>query len=226
MPHAKHSKFSSLIGIVALALPLSAPVFATTLDLGLGNFNRYCGRRPGLDVIDDMLDEVGVATRYSMPVVKRCIPSIWPMEAIAANSMESSSLTVCCITPGGNYLNSAFTLEGWRAYTSIDGILVSANPSSPGYPASGAYFKTVYDLDYGMDLNTLVAGKSFQGKWRAPAAIRNSLNMNTSNSLPVTRLPSCRPNRWQASRIPGCALASGRRFRAHAGIQIDLRRRT
>lgn len=181
-------KFSSLIGIVALALPLSAPVFATTLDLKVLVISTGTAEEDqGLDVIDDMLDEVGVAYEV-LDASRQTLHSQYLADG-SHGKFNGIILTDSMLyyTGGGNYLNSAFTLEEWQALHQYERDFGVRESVISGYPASGAYFKTVYDLDYGMDLNTLVAGKSFQGKWQAPAGNTELFEyVNTSNSLPVT----------------------------------------
>ena len=123
-----------------------------------------------------MLDEVGVSYEVLDARRQALTPEFLAEGAHAKFNGVILTDSMLYYTGPGNYLNSAFTLEEWQALHQFERDFKVRESVISGYPASGAYFKVVYDLDYGMDMNTLVAGKSFEGIWQAPAGIRNCLS--------------------------------------------------
>lgn len=139
-----------------------------------------------IDLIDDMLDEVGVA--YEVLDASRQMLTPEFLSDGYHGKFNGVILTDSMLyyTGPGNELNSAFSLAEWQTLHQYERDFGVRESVLSGYPASGPYFKVVYDLDYGMDLNTLVTGKSFQGRWQPPAGNTELFEyVNTANTLPV-----------------------------------------
>jgi len=90
-------------------------------------------------------------------------------------------------TGEGNYLNSGFTLEEWQTLHAYERDFSIQESVLSGFPASGAYYKNTYDLDYGMDGSSIEGGSNFNGIWESSAKGTDIYEyINTDNSLPVT----------------------------------------
>ena len=140
----------------------------------------------GLDLIDDMLNEVGVS--YEVLDSSRQTLTAEFLSDGTHGRFNGVILTdsMLYFTGPGNYLNSGFSLEEWQLLHQYERDFNVRESVLSGYPASGPYFKVVYDLDYGMDLNTLTPGSQFQGVWQAPAGGTDLFEyVNTANPLPV-----------------------------------------
>ncbi len=141
----------------------------------------------GLDLIDDMLDEIGVP--YDVLNARETELSQDILVTNNKGNYNGIILTDSFLyyTGPGNYMSSALTLEEWKrlhAYERDYGVRESV---LSGYPASGAYFKINYDLDYGMDLSTIEAGNSFNGVWQLPNENKELFEyVNRSNTFPIT----------------------------------------
>lgn len=141
----------------------------------------------GLDLIDDLLDEVGV--RYDVLDSSREILTAAQLHEGAHGFYNGIILTDAMLyfTGEGNYLNSGFTLEEWQILHTYERDFSVREAVISGFPASGPYYKNTYDLDYGMDIFSIEAGSRFNGIWQAPAGGTELFEyVNTANALPIT----------------------------------------
>lgn len=154
----------------------------------------------GLDLIDDMLDEMGVP--YD---VLDATQTELTDELLVTNGQGNYNGIILTDSSlyylgNGNVNGSAFTLEEWKRLHAYERDFKVRESVLSGYPMSGEYFRVTYDLDYGMDMNSLVAGFSYTGVWQLPINNNDIFEyVNKANTLPITdytiiTTPSLDPN--------------------------------
>ncbi|RJX75157.1 hypothetical protein DZ860_00260 [Vibrio sinensis] len=123
----------------------------------------------GLDLIDDMLDEMGVP--YDVLNASEETLTQERLVTDGKGNYNGIILTDASLyyTGPGNYLASAFSLDEWKILHQYEIDFEVRESVLSGYPVSGAYYKINYDLDYGMDLDTIEANSSFSANWQIPA---------------------------------------------------------
>ncbi|MBV1872899.1 MAG: hypothetical protein KUG83_10165, partial [Gammaproteobacteria bacterium] len=178
----------SLFAIIGLISLSSATGFAaSTVDLRVLVISTGpADRDQGLDLIDDLLDEVGVAYDVLDSSSHDLTPEFLSNGEHGFYNGIIITDAILYYTGSGNTNNSGFTLAEWQilhAYERDFGVRESV---ISGFPASGAYFRNTYDLDYGMNLDTRTTGNSFVGVWQSPAGGTEIFEyVNTSNSVPI-----------------------------------------
>ena len=167
---------------------LAAPISASVVDLKVLVISTgTADEDQGLDLIDDLLDELGVP--YDVIDSSREDLSAAKLYDGVHGFYNGIILTDAGLyyTGEGNYLNSGFNLEEWQTLHAYERDFSVRESVISGYPASGAYYKNTYDLDYGMDGNSIEGGSSFNGIWQSPAGGTEIFEyVNTGNPLPVT----------------------------------------
>lgn len=141
----------------------------------------------GLDLIDDMLDEIGVP----YDVLDASKTDLTQATLVTNNKGNYNGIILTdsflYYTGTGNYKNSAMSLEEWKILHTYERDYGVRESVLSGFPASGAYFKINYDLDYGMDATTMEAGYSFNGAWQLPKGDKEIFEyVNRTSNLPIT----------------------------------------
>lgn len=122
----------------------------------------------GLDYIDDILDEMNVpyevfdATQRELTREELVTNNIGKYNGVILTD------TFMFYTGEGNTEGSALTLDEWKILHQYERDFDVRESVLAGYPVSGEYYRATYDLDYGMDLDSLEAGASFNTQWQAP----------------------------------------------------------
>jgi hypothetical protein len=182
--------FKNFTGKLVLVSALLSTAFvstAATVELKLLVISSGTAEQDqGLDYIDDILDEMNV-----------------PYDVLDASQTELTRDSLVSGTTGkyngviltdsfmyytgeGNYQNSALSLEEWKTLHQYERDFDVRESVLSGYPISGEYYRVNYDLDYGMDANTVVAGASFAAEWQAPVGAGEFFEyVNKTNSLNV-----------------------------------------
>jgi len=154
----------------------------------------------GLDLIDDMLDEMGVP--YDVLDATQTELTDELLVTNGKGNYNGIVLTDSSLYYWGNgsVNGSAFTLEEWKRLHAYERDFEVRESVLSGYPMSGEYFRVTYDLDYGMDMSSLEAGFSYTGVWQLPANNNDIFEyVNKTNFLPITdytivTTPSLDPN--------------------------------
>ncbi|SQD79241.1 Agd3-related carbohydrate deacetylase [Moritella yayanosii] len=140
----------------------------------------------GLDLIDDMLDEMGVP--YD---VLDATQTTLTTDLLVTNSQGNYNGIILTDSSlynwgSGSVNGSAFTLDEWKILHAYERDYQVRESVLSGYPMSGEYFRVTYDLDYGMDMTSMSAGFSFTGVWQL--ANNNDIfeYVNKTNNLQIT----------------------------------------
>ncbi|RJX75165.1 hypothetical protein DZ860_00300 [Vibrio sinensis] len=141
----------------------------------------------GLDLIDDMLDEMGVP----YDVLNASHEQLTQDKLITGNKGNYNGIILTdaslYYTGPDNYLSSAFTLEEWKMLHQYEINFNVRESVLSGYPASGPYYKNSYDLDYGMDLDTVESRSSFSTTWQIPSDNKEIFEyVNRQNAFAVS----------------------------------------
>ena len=120
----------------------------------------------GLDLIDDMLDEMGVP--YD---VLDATQTTLTTDLLVTNSQGNYNGIILTDSSlynwgTGSVNGSAFTLAEWKILHAYERDYQVRESVLSGYPMSGEYFRVTYDLDYGMDMTSMSAGFAFTGVWQ------------------------------------------------------------
>lgn len=181
-------KWLSVACLSAAALAFSAPVFANTVDLKVLVISTGTAQEDqGLDLIDDMLDQIG--TPYDVFDATKNELTADVLSQGDHGNYNGIILTDSFLyyTGAGNYLNSALSLQEWQTLHAYERDFKVREAVISGHPVSGDYYKINYDLDYGMDATTIEAGSSYSAVWNAPAGQSEVFEyVNTANPLPIT----------------------------------------
>ncbi|NRA71685.1 MAG: DNRLRE domain-containing protein [Gammaproteobacteria bacterium] len=122
----------------------------------------------GLDYIDDILDDMGVP----YDVLDASQTALTKDMLITDNKGNYNGIiltdTFMHYEGPNNYQDSALTLQEWKLLHQYERDFNVRESVISGYPVSGEYYRQNYDLDYGMDLTTLVEGTSFSADWQVP----------------------------------------------------------
>jgi len=151
----------------------------------------------GLDLIDDMLDEMGVPYDI-LDATKTTLTT----DLLVTNNQGNYNgiiLTDSSLYNWGSVNGSAFTLNEWKMLHAYERDYQVRESVLSGYPMSGDYYRATYDLDYGMDMTSIEGGSSFNGVWQLTNNNDIFEYVNKANSLPITDYtivahPSLDPN--------------------------------
>lgn len=178
----------SLCAVIGLLSLSSATGFAaSTVDLKVLVISTGpADRDQGLDLIDDLLDEVGVAYDVLDSSSEELTPERLSNGEHGFYNGIIVTDAILYYTGSGNTNNSGFTLAEWQTLHAYERDFGVRESVISGFPASGAYFRNTYDLDYGMNLDTRTTGSSFVGVWQSPAGGTEIFEyVNTTNSVPI-----------------------------------------
>ncbi|MCJ8351046.1 hypothetical protein [Moritella sp.] len=140
----------------------------------------------GLDLIDDMLDEMGVP--YD---VLDATQTTLTTDLLVTNSQGNYNGIILTDSSlynwgSGSVNGSAFTLDEWKILHAYERDYQVRESVLSGYPMSGEYFRVTYDLDYGMDMTSMSAGFAFTGVWQLTNNNDIFEYVNKTSHLPIT----------------------------------------
>lgn len=122
----------------------------------------------GLDYIDDILDEMNVPYDVLDATQTELTRDVLVTGNVGNYNGVILTDTFMFYTGEGSTNDSSLTLEEWKTLHQYERDFDVRESVLSGFPASGEFYREAYDLDYGMDLDSVVAGASFSADWQAP----------------------------------------------------------
>jgi len=157
--------------IVLLSSLLSASFIsaAATVELKLLVISSGTAEQDqGLDYIDDILDEMNVSYEIFDATQDELTREMLVTSNVGNYSGVILTDSFMYYSGEGNYLNSALNLEEWKILHQYERDFDVRESVLAGNPISGEYYRVNYDLDYGMDPESVVAGADFSAQWQTP----------------------------------------------------------
>ena len=140
----------------------------------------------GLDYIDDILEEMNVPYEVFDATKNDLTREMLVTNNIGNYNGVILTDTFMFYTGEGSTENSALTLAEWKILHQYERDFDVRESVLAGYPASGDFYRATYDLDYGMDLESVDAGASFSAEWQAPVGAGEFFEyVNKENALVV-----------------------------------------
>ncbi len=142
---------------------------AATVDLKLLVISSGTAEQDqGLDYIDDILDEMNVPYEVFDATQNELTRDMLVTGEVGNYNGVILTDSFMYYTGEGNYKNSSLNLEEWKILHQYERDFDVRESVLSGNPVSGEYYRVNYDLDYGMDPYSIVAGADFTAEWQEP----------------------------------------------------------